>query len=477
MYRWKWDCIKEYTNGQIVTTPIYNSESGKIMNALTNDGNSFVFLHDNIDYPVGLEPNYTARPNRIAAQPRLKFVIMKVFMALGYTIRTNELAGKNIYENLYVANSTEVWQFADMLPHLTAVEFIEQLQLLFNCVIEINGSDVYIFDRKNFYSATNLTAAHAQLLADVVDEYTVEVDTETTVAEGDKSKIYDISYEDFGTKFLGHNFDNVKHVGASGLTTTANPNVFATNYRGHKVSSPYLDNGAIKGNEVDRYQPSPAGEGSDEATLKLIPVQEWTEYYWAGRWGGLSNLTPRDLILCVPTSVGRLIDDDTTTIQDLLDENAVPEERATIDRLCLGFLCTWHEHLQADVSDPSSDVEYVSEILQSYQSELFRGFVDITHYPYVKSLTLDSQPYCLSMFPLRNLENTADIDNLYKEFYTDGSQIKTSVVYALRFCTSKVFDALQPFIVKNQNFAARTIKYSITARGFEKIAEGEFYKL
>ena len=476
-YRWKWDCIKEYTNGQIVTTPIFNSESGKLMNALSNDGNNFVFLHDNIDYPLGLEPNYTARPNRIAAQPLLKLVITKVFMALGYTIRTNELVGKNIYENLYVANSTEVWHFADMLPHLTATEFIEQLQLLFNCVIEINDKDVFIYDRKKFYAATNLTASHAQLLPNVVDEYTVDVDTETTVTEGSKSKIYDISYENFGTKFLGHNFDNVKHVDASGLTTTANPNVFATNYRGHKVSSPYLDNGQIKGNEVDRYQPSPASEGTDETTLKFIPIEEFTEYYWAGRWNGLSNLTPRDLLLCPPTSIGRLIDDDTTTIQDLLDETAVPEERTTTDRLCLGFLRTCHEHLQADVSDPSSDVEYVSEILQSSQEELFRAYIDITHYTYVKSLTLDAEPYCLSMFPLRNLDNSADVDNLYKEFYADGTETRTSIVYTLRFCTSKIFDALQPFIIKNQNFACKQIKYSITARGFEKIAEGEFYKL
>lgn len=474
-YRWKWDCIKEFTNGDCVTTPIFNSESGKIMNALTNDGNNFLFLHDNIDYPQGLEPNYTARPNRLAAQPKLKVIIAKIFTALGYTIGTNELTGKHIYENIYVANSTECWLVADMLPHLTAVEFIEQLQLLFNCVIVISDDTVDIFARKNFYAQSQLTAAHSQTLENVVDAYTVDVDSEPSVADADKAKIYDISYEDFGKWFLGHNFDNVKHVTAADLTTTANPNVFATNYRGHKVSSPYLDNNnLIKGNEVDRFQFWPTS--GDEATLKFIPMADYSDYY-AGKWGGLSNLTPRDLKLFVPESVGRLIDDDDTTIQDLIDENAVPEERTTIDKLCLGFLCVCKQVTQADKNDPSIEVEYQYQMLESYEHLSYWLANSDPTYEYVKSWTVEIQDYCLSLFPLKNRQASGYIENLYKEFYADSTEINTAVLYALQFVANGIFDALQPFLIKNQNFACKQIKYSITARGFEKIAEGEFYKL
>lgn len=474
-YRWKWDCIKEFTNGDCVTTPIFNSESGKIMNALTNDGGNFLFLHDNIDYPQGLEPNYTARPNRLAAQPKLKVIIAKIFTALGYTIGTNELTGKHIYENIYVANSTECWLVADMLPHLTAVEFIEQLQLLFNCVIVISDDTVDIFARKNFYAQSQLTAAHSQTLENVVDAYTVDVDSEPSVADADKAKIYDISYEDFGKWFLGHNFDNVKHVTAADLTTTANPNVFATNYRGHKVSSPYLDNNnLIKGNEVDRFQFWPTS--GDEATLKFIPMADYSDYY-AGKWGGLSNLTPRDLKLFVPESVGRLIDDDDTTIQDLIDENAVPEERTTIDKLCLGFLCVCKQVTQADKNDPSIEVEYQYQMLESYEHLSYWLANSDPTYEYVKSWTVEIQDYCLSLFPLKNRQASGYIENLYKEFYADSTEINTAVLYALQFVANGIFDALQPFLIKNQNFACKQIKYSITARGFEKIAEGEFYKL
>ena len=479
-YHWNWDCIKENTDGDVVTTPIFNSESGKIMNALANNSSSTLILHDNIDYPAGLEPNYTDRPNRIAAQPKLKIIIAKVFEALGYTIGTNELTGKHIYENIYVANSTECWLVADMLPHLTAVEFIEQLQLLFNCVIVISNTTVDIFARNNFYAQSQLTAAHSQLLENVVDAYQVDVDTDGSVSEADKSKIYDISYEDFGTWFLGHNFDNVKMVDAADLTTTANPNVFATNYRGHKVSSPYLDNGQIKGNEIDRLQPSPS-ESTDEATLKLIPLANYDEHY-AGYWGPVSNLTQRHLKIFAPTAIGRLIDDDDTTIQDLLDENAVPEERATIDKLCLGFLCGCHQVSQPDNQDPDSEIEYDYEMLQSIE----QGGVTISNpnykqsgadYYWEKRWIIDHQDFCLSLFPLHTKTGSGYVDNLYKEFYTDSSVIETAVLYALQFVANGIFDALQPFLIKNQNFACKQIKYSITARGFEKIAEGEFYKL
>lgn len=479
-YHWNWNCIKENTNGDVVTTPIFNSESGKIMNALANNSSATLILHDNIDYPAGLEPNYTDRPNRIAAQPKLKIIIEKIFTALGYTMGTNELTGKYIYENIYVANSTEVWQIADMLPHLTAVEFVEQLQLLFNCIIVVYDTTVDIFARKNFYAQSQLTAAHSQTLENVVDAYEVDVDTEGSVSDADKSKIYDISYGDFRTWFLGHNFDNVKNVAAADLTATANPNVFATNYRGHKVSSPYLDGSDVKGNEIDRLQPSPS-ESTDESTLKLIPMANYKEHY-AGYWGPVSNLTRRHLKIFAPQSVGRLIDDDDTTIQQLLDDNAVPKERKTIDRLCLGFLCGCHQVSQPDNQTPDSEIEYDYEMLQSIE----QGGVTITNpnykqsgadYFWEKRWIIDHQDYCMSLFPLHTKTGSGYVENLYKEFYTDSSVIDTAVLYALRFVVNGLLDALQPFLIKNQNFACKQIKYTITAKGFDKIAEGEFYKL
>ena len=205
-------------------------------------------------------------------------------------------------------------------------------------------------------------------------------------------------------------------------------------------------------------------------------MADYSDYY-AGKWGGLSNLTPRDLKLFVPESVGRLIDDDDTTIQDLIDENAVPEERTTIDKLCLGFLCVCKQVTQADKNDPSIEVEYQYQMLESYEHLSYWLANSDPTYEYVKSWTVEIQDYCLSLFPLKNRQASGYIENLYKEFYADSTEINTAVLYALQFVANGIFDALQPFLIKNQNFACKQIKYTITARGFEKIAEGEFYKL
>lgn len=476
-YRWPWNCIYETTNGDVATTPIFNSDSGEIMNALTNDEHNTLFLHDNIKYPIGLEPNYTARPNRLAAQPKFKVIFEKIIAALDLTIGTNHLAGKSIYNNIYIANSTEVWLIADMLPHLTVVEFFEQVQLFFNVVIELKNSTINIISRREFYHQANLLSDNTVQLGNIIDEYSTDVADSEAVIESDRSKIYDVTYEDFGTWFLGHDFDNVKVLTASQLSATPNPNAFATNYRGHKVSSPYLDNNQVRGNEVDIFQPSPAPEGTtDEATLKFIPMAKYTDYY-AGRWGGLSNLTWRDLKLFVPESVGKIIEDDDVTIQSLLDEGDVPEERATIEKMCLGFLTTCIEtYLLYKEGTQTASYEYqmLCSLAQGGSTIIN---TDLQHYEYVTQWQIYYQDLCMSLFPLNNRLNTAPVENLWHQFYENTDTISTTVQYTIRFVPVATFDTMLPVRIKNQNFAVKSIKYTISPRGFEKIAEGDFYKL
>lgn len=475
-YRWAWNCVYEATDGDVALTPIYNSESGEVMNALTNDGAGTLFLHDNIKYPVGLEPNYTARPNRLAAQPKFKVIFEKIIDALDLTIGTNQISDKSIYNNLYIANSTEVWLVADMLPHLNVVEFFEQMQLFFNVVIELKGSTVNIITRENFYHNINMEGDNIVELPQVIDEYSADIADSQEVSEGDRSKIYDITYDDFGQMFLGHNFDNVKVLTAAQLTTTANPNAFAVNYRGHKVSSPYLDNGQVKGNEIDIFQPSPSDKSDSEVTLKFIPIVKYVDYY-AGRWGGVSNLTWRDLKLFVPESVGRIIEDDDVTIQSLLDEGDVPEEKATIDKLCLAFLVTATEtyKLYKDADD-TSDYEY--QFLTSVESGgSIMPNTDFDTYTYVTVWRIYIQDFDLSLFPLNNRLNTGPIENMWHQFYEGTTDIVTSIAYTVRFVPTTLIDAMLPVRIHNQIFATKSIKYTIGPRGFEKIAEGEFYKL
>lgn len=476
-YRWPWNCIYQTTNGDVCTTPIFNSDSGEIMNALTNDEHYTLFLHDNIKYPMGLEPNHTARPNRLAAQPKFKVIFEKIIAALGLTIGTNHLADKSIYQNIYIANSTEVWLIADMLPHLTVVEFFEQVQLFFNVVIELTDSTINIVSRREFYHQANLLSDNTVQLGNIIDEYSTDVAENEEVSESDRSKIYDVTYEDFGTWFLGHDFDNVKVLTASQLSATPNPNAFATNYRGHKVSSPYIDNNQVKGNEIDIFQPSPAPEGTtDEATLKFIPLAKYSEHY-AGRWGGLSNLTWRDLKLFAPESVGKIIEDDDVTIQSLLDEGDAPEEKATIDKMSLGFLTTCIETFKI-YKDGAQTADYEYQMLTSIE-QLAQTIenTDTDNYYYVTQWQIDAQQFDMSLFPLNNRSNTAPIENLWHQFYENTDTISTTVLYTIRFVPDTTFDTMLPVRIKNQNFAVKSIKYSISPRGFEKIAEGDFYKL
>ena len=72
----------------------------------------------------------------------------------------------------------------------------------------------------------------------------------------------------------------------------------------------------------------------------------------------------------------------------------------------------------------------------------------------------------------------SEVKNLYSVFYKGVAEIEISNTTSVNFVFGKMIkNVLKTFLIKNQLFACKQIKYTITARGFEKIAEGEFYKL
>lgn len=57
------------------------------------------------------------------------------------------------------------------------------------------------------------------------------------------------------------------------------------------------------------------------------------------------------------------------------------------------------------------------------------------------------------------------------------TQIQSAVTYKIDFLLSEVPDVRKTFIIRNQRYFAKSIKVNITAKGFDKLMEGEFYKI
>lgn len=481
-YYWSPKQLAEHNNGNVIFTPIINAGTNEVMNPIAymelsrnqvlfpNDDYYCLNDIDNTENPI--HPNtpisywFTLYPSRLAPQPKFSLMLTKIFNALDVPIVENELVGTEIYDNFYLANSSEVYHIAEMLPHWTVPELITQLQNLFSCVIDIKTDGTHIILRKNAYSET----AEQLTLPNVADDFETEIDDDSvTLADSDKAKKYDISYPDYQTAFLGDDFKAVPIVTAAELTLTANPYVFSRTDYGSKVSSPLLDQqGKVTGNNVDHYEAQPATD-DDYTTLKLLPTRPKSDIEMEYRWAFYSDngtlIRGKQAYaykLFITGAEGKDTEIERQNIQELLDALEAPETRPTLDKICLGFAT-------GDFHQKTADSSLISEyplIVSQYQAAKTAANGD----------TIAAQTLDMSLTD-RTLPNGNVLKNMYVKYYKDTPVIEVGKSTIVNFVTNTMPDVLLQFLIKNQLFACKQIKYSITARGFEKIAEGEFYKL
>lgn len=476
-FYWTQKNYSDYTNGNVVLTPIINHDTGEIMNPIGSADEFttrlvFCLRDPNVFWPTG-HPYYIL-PARIAPQPKLKIMVSKIFEALGLNVVLNELENITFYNKIIMANSTEVQYIADILPHITFIEFVELMQNLFNCIIDIDGVNTKIYMRKNIYAESGKWGEN---IKEVVDEFETEIDNEKSVSDSDKAKVYDIAYPDYGVEFLGDDFKNVPIItDASKLSNVGNPYVFGRNVaRNIKVSSPYAYNNQIYGNAIDRWEPS--NDLEEKVTLKFVPLMNFQEkkidehhyfYIQDGNFEITGHLYA-DIVINIPEAFGHNTQNDGQNIQELLDTYDTPEGRITIDKLCLGFLSknfAFSEPPTLGTHDSTYDI-LTSMFKAKLESQLNPG-----------AYIIDSEQLYDMTLRKRLYTTLNPVQNFYHLFYKDTTEIETSKIVNISFVPKrKIFNVLHSFLIKNLIFACKQIKYTISANGFEKIAEGEFYKI
>lgn len=71
---------------------------------------------------------------------------------------------------------------------------------------------------------------------------------------------------------------------------------------------------------------------------------------------------------------------------------------------------------------------------------------------------------------------TLDGDNgLFNRIYKNKREIDTSVEYTFQFLTNTVYKLDRIFVIRNKRYYCKEIRYKITPKGMDKIAEGVFY--
>lgn len=107
-----------------------------------------------------------------AAQPYLVVIIERVLEALGYRVQRNEIRGTWM-QDIFVANTRSEYKFANVLPHWTVREFLDEVRRFFGVSIVVPKAGVAeIIRRANYYNAASSVIS----LKEVSDEHSADVD-------------------------------------------------------------------------------------------------------------------------------------------------------------------------------------------------------------------------------------------------------------------------------------------------------------
>lgn len=107
-----------------------------------------------------------------AAQPYLVVIIERVLAALGYRVDRNEIRGTWM-QDIFVANTRSEYKFANVLPHWTVREFLDEVRRFFGVSIVVPKAGVAeIIRRANYYNAASSVIS----LKEVSDEHSADID-------------------------------------------------------------------------------------------------------------------------------------------------------------------------------------------------------------------------------------------------------------------------------------------------------------
>lgn len=427
-----------------------------------------------------------------AFQPMLCRTLRKILRAAGYPLDEDLESlrllyhGNNIFPRLFIACANNRREIAKALPHWTLNEFLTQIERFMGIVVEVNETtkSSRILARSQWWEDSDLT-----IIADVVDEYTVEVNKDETT---------DISNGNVGWGDIG---DGIDHISDEIMeVATIDNTTFATMGQMRQ----YLINGAsnddkgkifvVDGHhfilwfekekdsylfkEVNQLRPLKRKQESSnvDVELKIMPAQLAEQRVRFVQ-------TTKNGDKWYDTEVGEgsveviIIDDRENVGSDLI--NGASQQNTDLQALIEG----------EDSVDKGNSVDkmYVGLVPASIGevSGLLNGGIGSISGPYPRLYPYPR--YTISAQEVANVDpqqpayiSLADIpgvQTIANQCLDDGQVIDTTVKYCIKFISKKLLKATGAFIINNKRYACEKLEYNITAKGVSPLVTGYFYKL
>lgn len=433
---------------KVVYPPIVNyTESNGDMSILNN-------------VQVGEDISFTDVEN-ISPQYYLLYVIENLITKLGFTKGVNELEDDPVWSRLFIVNPYKDSILQELLPDWTINEFIEQIELFLDCIISIdkvNGKFNIISLNKYF---ENQDIVYLDNVIDDSVEKTFDVDTNYAFAY--KYVSYDLPSDKY------YNYLKLKDGVRENCSIVSSPewDDFQTQYEQY-YSGPYIlhsdDYGldyvvtdySVSGETkkgliiVDRFKDAGDLDSRDKSSFQIVPAEiEKISIYSVT--GGRYLIGP---------AVKKLkTDPGSNAINDLINSSEVKSDIP--DKLYVGIYYGIQKALNRGPN------EFPGE----YWDKMPMGSND--RYFIQEPTTLGGNQAILT---LPDYTITLDGDNgLFNRIYKNKREIDTSVEYTFQFLTNTVYKLDRIFVIRNKRYYCKEIRYKITPKGMDKIAEGVFY--
>jgi hypothetical protein len=405
--------------------------------------------------------------------PYLTEIIKRIIRYKGYKV------GYNLFDECWMKNILVIGGFkssrcrsydyknqyssAFYMPHWTYSELFSNIEDFAGVVVSVNDRQrtVSLIPLNEYFSTDILS------IEEVVDEYEVEVDTESS--EEKNSTINNIKY-DFPSNAVDNydrlsddiRFNATRYEASSYEEAKAK---WTKDNKANKVKTLYTaenryyinkeEDNSNEFKEVDIYGDLIRDEESDNYTsLKIAPVK--IEQINVGLYsepdtrGNCHKVEDLEMNIPVTRYDSKKIKQDIDNIQTFIDENRSLEEESNKDIMEIAL------------------VEETKIKCGSYgEIPLVSTFIDCEQ-------KVDEQSQGFSPFSL-SLKNVCEqsIGRIQAEL----DKIESNITYKISFRYKKIPEINKTFLIHNQKYVAKKLEIKVTAKGWNRIIDGEFYKI
>ncbi len=427
-----------------------------------------------------------------AAQPYLVVIIERVLGALGYRVDRNDIR-ETWMKDIFIANTRSEYKFANILPHWTVREFLDEVRRFFGVSIVVPKAGVAeIIRRANYYNAASsvisLTEVSDEHSADIDDDEDGGKDISTANVDYERPDTDDMlrlpdevwenaivkvfSSETILVQWVKQNIPEDKRETSAWLLVDEDQGHTYAYLRSKKDDKYYMA-------QVDCCPPLIRGEGQYSGkgrdigiTLRIIPAKmEWVRitYIKSTLNGSYYENSIEQDCMSVPTlvssdtlcKINETYSVDAAINSDSSSNENTTDERPDILRVALNTGTKWDYEAATDNTLRPSKAKLPVPLGIAYCKQ-DDGY-------YIPIIGADN-------YDQFNLTKTKS-PSIRADAIETGYHVDTRCLHCFSFTDTCPIDVAAVFLIRNRRYVCQKIEYEIDEDGVRPMKRGYFYEL